>query len=477
MNNNAYVYNPLFKKILDSEIDSLAMKNKVNIEQVHKQNVINNKIRNKMMSMKNSSLKKIYISNTEIPKSWLNRVDYSKYVKSVFKDRELQEYMRKSYPTEDVANMNINLKNKEYIKLYTETKQKKILNFKFKKNIKIKKSKLKNNEESNFLKIIKYKDADEIFDNNREMFSEREVKDENEEFIRYANMINSIDLFETEDDENNGSEFLNRERQKRNKKRKDSDIDNALKLINLGKENKKIMIQEKNTVKKNDDVLFGIENPKLSPQNKRKTINKTSPIHRSSIFRKSLIDKKHIIELNKVEDKISSYDTNIFKLSDDKDEKINEIISSKEIILSSGDFDKKKIIENSRFKRDKKFNDLINKMKSSKDNDHKFKLKNEENSLYYGDSILNKASNLNKIKKFLKLPKLENSQVKNLIFEIKDYSSYGPYISNCETCSKKNINFYNSSDTDTAIKILKSIKNMNIKRKDLLYEDNKKENI
>jgi len=493
MNNNVYVFNPLFKKILDSEIDSLAMKNKINIEQVYKQNLINNKIRNKMIDTKNSSLKKIYISNTEIPKSWLNRVDYCKYVKTVFKDRELQEYMRKSYPTEDIVKMNINLKNKEYINLNTETQQKKLLNFRFKKNIKIK-NKIKN-EEVNFLKILKYKDADELYENHKEMFFDKEVKKENEELIRYTNMINSLDLLDIEEDKNSGNDFLNREKQRQNKKRKDSDIDNALKLISLGKENKKIMLEEKDS-EKNNDILFGIGNSKLSPvkstKSKRKSLYKSSPLKRSSIFRKSLSIIKPFLELNKINE-INTREEEVENKKEikeqyrifnfDKSNKRNDLLlsSEKNKLISFNQInnihvdEKKILIEESKnivkSKRDKKFDELINKMKSSNTDDNKFKLKKEENTLYYGDTILTQASNLNKIKNFSKLPILENNKVKQLIFDIKDYTSYGPYISNCMTCSQRNINFYNSSDPHTAVKILKCIRNMNIERKDLFGEN------
>lgn len=85
---------------------------------------------------------------------------------------------------------------------------------------------------------------------------------------------------------------------------------------------------------------------------------------------------------------------------------------------------------------------------------------NPKNELFYGKELINEASNYNKYMKYEEqLPKINNSKIKDLIYEIKDKTSYGPYISLCKSCNKKNVNFYNDSNADRSIHILETIKN------------------
>lgn len=81
---------------------------------------------------------------------------------------------------------------------------------------------------------------------------------------------------------------------------------------------------------------------------------------------------------------------------------------------------------------------------------------------------LKPVSIYNKIKKIENYyPAIVNKKLKNLIIEIKDHSSYGPYISICECCNKKNVDFYNKSNPNDAINILNHILNQNNKKLNL----------
>lgn len=87
----------------------------------------------------------------------------------------------------------------------------------------------------------------------------------------------------------------------------------------------------------------------------------------------------------------------------------------------------------------------------------------KKHEMFYGYNDLIDASNYNKIKKLNSKPLIENPKIKKIIGNIKDFTSFGPYLSQCNHCYSKNINFYNSSDPEYSLKILntiqKSIKN------------------
>jgi hypothetical protein len=116
--------------------------------------------------------------------------------------------------------------------------------------------------------------------------------------------------------------------------------------------------------------------------------------------------------------------------------------------------------------RERKFDKMYNNKKQIST---EFKLKplSDKNPIYFGQENMEKASTFNKVLKFDKLPKIENNKVKNLIYDLKEYTSFGPYLSSCQTCNLKNINFYNSCDSACALSILKSIKSSTVDRKDL----------
>jgi hypothetical protein len=83
----------------------------------------------------------------------------------------------------------------------------------------------------------------------------------------------------------------------------------------------------------------------------------------------------------------------------------------------------------------------------------------KDNEMHFGHKALHNASVYNKTRKFEEiLPKIQNSKIKQLIYEIKDHTSFGPYLSNCSHCNLKNIEFYNSANPDIAIQILSTIK-------------------
>ena len=557
--NNVYVFNPLFNKILESEVDSTAMKNKLNIEAVHKKALTNNKIRNKLVKSKNEALKKLMTTNNEIPGSWQRRPDYHKYIHKVFEDRNLEEYMRKSYPTEQICTLNMNVKNKEYKQKNNESIKSVEKNLVFKIKDKGSNKTTFNLEEATFLKMIKIKEADEFYSKNKELFVDTPATKDNTEYLRYTNMMNTLDFLSTEsnfeDKDKDGSEFLQREKARLNKKkRRDGDIDTALQLISLGKQTKKDLIENKDSNSKNFNNLFGMPvSPFKSPKNnlRRSTIRKgsiiRSPLQKSK--RNSLIlsskentsrhssnkvligiNSKDGLEINSKQFKfqISNKDENFIKSSSyiniiteevkeksiftqssiKEDTQGNLLDSPGKSILILKQMDEKSrarnslIIKNSDFKvnlireteentgsnsfinnnekqrireestifvknqRERKFDKMYNNKKQIST---EFKLKplSDKNPIYYGQENMVKASTFNKVLKFDKLPKIENNKVKNLIYDLKEYTSFGPYLSSCQTCNLKNINFYNSCDSNHALSILKSIKSNTIDRKDL----------
>jgi len=54
-----------------------------------------------------------------------------------------------------------------------------------------------------------------------------------------------------------------------------------------------------------------------------------------------------------------------------------------------------------------------------------------------------------------KVPEIKNEKVKKLL---KDVNGFGPYYSHCFSCNKKNLNFYDKINSETAINVLKEIK-------------------
>lgn len=53
------------------------------------------------------------------------------------------------------------------------------------------------------------------------------------------------------------------------------------------------------------------------------------------------------------------------------------------------------------------------------------------------------------------VPEIKNEKVKNML---KDVNGFGPYYSHCFSCNKKNLNFYDKINQETALKMLSSIK-------------------
>jgi len=54
-----------------------------------------------------------------------------------------------------------------------------------------------------------------------------------------------------------------------------------------------------------------------------------------------------------------------------------------------------------------------------------------------------------------KVPEIKDEKVKKML---KDVNGFGPYYSHCFSCNKKNLNFYDKINQDTAMKMLTTIK-------------------
>lgn len=54
-----------------------------------------------------------------------------------------------------------------------------------------------------------------------------------------------------------------------------------------------------------------------------------------------------------------------------------------------------------------------------------------------------------------KVPEIKNEKVKKML---KDVNGFGPYYSHCFSCNKKNLNFYDKINQETALKMLTTIK-------------------
>lgn len=72
-----------------------------------------------------------------------------------------------------------------------------------------------------------------------------------------------------------------------------------------------------------------------------------------------------------------------------------------------------------------------------------------------------------KNKKYSNEYSLKDKNVRDLVYDISSFGHFGPYASFCNECNKKNINFYNNIEKQTALNILNNIKISNpIKNKE-----------
>jgi hypothetical protein len=54
-----------------------------------------------------------------------------------------------------------------------------------------------------------------------------------------------------------------------------------------------------------------------------------------------------------------------------------------------------------------------------------------------------------------KVPEIKDEKVKKMLMDV---NGFGPYYSHCFSCNKKNLNFYDKINQDTALKMLTTIK-------------------
>lgn len=528
----AYPYYPSMDKAIEKHNDLGLMRNKQNIESVQFWANKNNFKRSKLIKTKNVTIKNMMKSNIDIPEKWVTRPDYKKFVYKVLEDRNLEEYMRRSYPNQEIIELNMNLPNKDYKIMHT-TPPEVLPHFKF-ANTQIPPLP---KPDISFLQMIKTQDSTGYYLQNKEIFSEskKQLSKDREEELKNIILGITPDSQLVTDMDKDGFEFLKREKDRKNNRRIDADITAAVELIKLGNEvkNQKVDREEEKT-----KHLFGIINyedksetkpGRRSPRSRTryKSVFKSSPIKKNnendsnhqvtskeiiiSLKNFNLEDNKSTINIVEERDfggnSFDLFDSKIILKTDSRQDlqkasltpkKTSNIISNFEdrrtsykrdsiktelltenLSLADGSPDEavKKNKEeklklknlNFAFQKTKRLNqfNLMSRCINTSTSQLEFKYNQTDKNLFYGQEDLSKASTFNKIQKFEKFPKITNTKIRDLIYDIKESTSYGPYLSVCNSCNIKNINFYNTSDSESAITILKMIKNSHIQRKDL----------
>lgn len=96
------------------------LKAKTDLEEVGVKAIKNNNLKQKLSKLKKGAIKEMLYTNLDIPNQWVRKLDYKDYIVTCLQDKKLENYMKLSYPSDEVIkeNMNLRVSDNSYLKNY-----------------------------------------------------------------------------------------------------------------------------------------------------------------------------------------------------------------------------------------------------------------------------------------------------------------------------------------------------------------------
>lgn len=335
-------------------------------------------------------------------------------------------------------------------------------------------SKDSDNEDDNKDLKCNVKNNDDIVNTNKikrmySFLSKNKIKKDNKKIIKKTNFdinMEAQNFMLKERRRNDNVELISEETKKH------------LELVQLGSEEKVKNLIELENKKNSSNYVKILNQMKSSIQNK--DLNANTENSKSKSLLSFIINNQQVKTIsspkknrtNDIENKSKENNENISvnNLQTDSPLKVNKKKNNEELMLTQSSFGIKTnnlMNLNKVKKKSNKSKENINNKDKNDEDDKKGKIyiirDKKKNSVIVDQTEkvkhdLKPVSTYNKIKKIENYyPKICHKKIKNLVIEIKDHSSYGPYISICECCNKKNVEFYNKSNPNDAINILNHI--------------------